>query len=649
VAALEDLLSDKMVCLNGDGATRLEAQCAAVAMSEDFIGIKEKRRNTDEKESNNIVAKEQTSPKVEALECQMRVSASNSIKFDCDIEKSKLPNGEKEKKSSIEQDLGDLKIGKTKKRYLILSMFVTLHMTKSFQWICLSSVTNVVARFYRVDNLAINWTTILFMVTFLILAMPVSWLMEKIGLRRAVLIGTIGVTLGVIIKCFSCNHDGFFYCMLGHLIVGLAEPFFFSSYSQVASVWFPDDQVAMATAWSVNGEQMGLALGFIIPPIMIGSDPENDQAIQTGLFRLFVAVAIITTINTILIVLYFDEKPELAPGVARYRQMVEEAKRRRSSQAVLSDQVRKKIALATNAASGDEQQSTPKRHSIKCLGEQGKMGRAGRELRNSVSQQMELSKHIMLDKNFILLFVGFGLHIGTVYSIHTLLNQMITKAFMVDASLDASEKLPFSLDGRSSSSSSSPIAPAMVAGGGQWLVDDPSLVVGNTGLISIIAGFFGAAAVGYILDRYHRYKLTSGLIFVFSLVSMFALTASLRLANPLVLYLVAVPLGFAFTAYEGCAFDYAVEITYPNPELLCSTLLNISAQVFGIPISLVGSVIVDTYGAEALGLFYCAILALGLAINCFQGGQLKRQNAVREGKLNNGLSLTVGARPIESA
>lgn len=130
----------------------------------------------------------------------------------------------------------------TTKRYLILLLFVTLAAIKGFQWICVSSITNVISRYYNVSNIAVNWTTGLFMVTYFILALPVTALIENIGLRRSILIGGFGTTIGLITKCFSVYPNGFFISFMGHLFIGLSEPFFFAVYSKLAFIWFPDEQ-----------------------------------------------------------------------------------------------------------------------------------------------------------------------------------------------------------------------------------------------------------------------------------------------------------------------------------------------------------------------------------------------------------------------
>lgn len=464
------------------------------------------------------------------------------------MSETKVKRGVESKRKSI--GILGCTIKPTKKRYFILFLYVVLTSTKSFQWICLASITNVVAHFYRVDNLAVNWTTVVFMFTFLTLAIPVNWVMEKIGLRWSVLIGSIGVTVGLIIKCFSIEPDRFWLTMLGHVIIGVVEPFFFSTYSQVAFAWFPDDQVAMATATGIVGESLGIALGFLVPNLMVGSDLSDEARIHWGMETMFLTMTVICLINTILIMFFFDERPKYAPGIARFNQ----------------------LSMEIMAEEKGEESTKSVRNFIKVLGQ------------------------FYGDKNFVLLQIGFGFIMGTSYAFHTILNQIVSGNHDEDPS-------------------------------------HPNLVTGNVGLILLVAGIFGSIVCGFLLDKFHAYKVTTDASYLFSFLFMLAFTYCLRLNSPIALYLISVPLGVFLTSYSCCGYEFSVELTYPKSELVASTLLNISAEVFGIVVTFVGSHVTDTYGSTCGCLVMSGFLAIGLLSSSMVEPKYNRQTLVEEGKV----------------
>lgn len=328
---------------------------------------------------------------------------------------------------------------------------------------------------------------------------------------------------------------------------------------------------------------------------------------------------LMSILNTISIVLFFDEEPRLAPGIARYKQKQDETIRRQSFELELEKKRRRRSSTIS------------------------------RRLSQSVGEQVKQSAKIMQDKHFMLLLAGFGICEGVCYSIHTLLNQMIVQPTslvelvpVVEAelespmvSLSAASTLS-TLPSQAANNATTTTARSfghshlMNAPTASWPGDEATLLVGHAGLILIVSGLLGSAACGYLLDKYHKHKQTTLLIYLVNLISMVALTGCLVLESPLALYLATIPLGFSQMGYATCAFDYSVELTYPRPELVSSTLLNMSAQIFGIPISLAGSMIVDNLGSLALGAFFCLLLMIGLVIACLQGGELRRQSAVKD-------------------
>lgn len=439
----------------------------------------------------------------------------------------------------------------TTKRYLILLLFVILATVKGFQWICMSSITNVVSKYYDVSNIAINWTTGLFMVTYLILALPVTAFIEFIGLRRSIIIGGVGTTAGLVTKCFSVSPDGYLINFMGHLLIGLSEPFFFAVYSKLAFIWFPDEQVGIATSIGIMGDVLGVALGFIIPAHMVGNNIDDISRIEWGLKNLYLVMAIITTADLILILFFFDDQPKYPPGIARSKKLNEE--RRMSQQH--SDWMLFKIFFASIGG-------------------------------------------FFSNVNYNLMLSGCGINLGIGYAHHTLLNQMITE----------------NRDGVS--------------------FTNPITVTANVGLILLVSGIFGSIICGALLDKFHAYKPMNVTTYSLCLASLAAFTACLgyKGSNEYSLYLITIPLGFFTMGYECCAVEYAVEVTYPKSELISSTLLVVSGQVFGLIITFAGSVIVDDYGSVIGCISIGFVMLIGFISICFTTPEYKRQKAVESGR-----------------
>lgn len=429
------------------------------------------------------------------------------------------------------------------KRYFILLMYGICSMEKSFQWINLSTITNKVSLYYDVDNIAVNWTSVLFMITFIPLVLPTGWLIESIGLRKAVLIGSAGITVGAIIKCFACAEDRFYVVILGQIVVSFSEQFIFCIPARIASVWFPDSQVSLATGFGIFGNQCGIALGFLVPQALL-KGLETRQEIGYGLYLLFLWTAIPAAVTLLILLLFFDDHPKHAPGAARFQKIKEE----------------------------DEQRD-------QMLGFKEEMKLFGSILRE-----------LLRERNSNLLVVAYGINVATVYAMQTCLNQMIA--------------------------------------GSDWA--EANEVVGTSGLIVIFSGMVGALFWGHLCDLTHKFILINRILYVGAIVSILLFALALKLYNEYYLYGASCFMGFMLIGYTVVGLDTIVELTYPIPELVSTSVMNLSPQIFGIVITFMCSAIVDRYESDWANGFLVACLLVGLLFTLLINENLKRQKVVNE-------------------
>lgn len=81
------------------------------------------------------------------------------------------------------------------------------------------------------------------------------------------------------------------------------------------------------------------------------------------------------------------------------------------------------------------------------------------------------------------------------------------------------------------------------------------------------------------------------------------------------------------TGYLPVGFEFAAELTYPEPEVTSSGLLNASAQIFGIIFTIMGGWLLNSYGDLVCNGTLSAALFLGAAVTLLIRSDLKRQRA----------------------
>ncbi|XP_077138408.1 choline/ethanolamine transporter FLVCR1 [Ranitomeya variabilis] len=254
------------------------------------------------------------------------------------------------------------------RRFLVLAVFSLYSLVNAFQWIQYSILASIFTGFYGVSNQDIDWLSVVYMLAYIPLIFPATWLLDTRGLRLTALLGSGLNCLGAWVKCTSARPDLFPVTMLGQLVCSVAQVFILGLPSQVASVWFGPKEVSTACATAVLGNQFGVAIGFLLPPVLVPRS-EDYHVTAHNISIMFYGTAAVSTLLFILTIAVFKEKPKLPPS---------------QSQALVRG-------------------CPPEDYSYK-------------------KSIINLFKNVP----FVLLLISYGIMTGSFYSVSTLLNQMIT-------------------------------------------------------------------------------------------------------------------------------------------------------------------------------------------------------------------------------
>lgn len=281
-----------------------------------------------------------------------------------------LPNGAGKPEDQEESRTLETKL--YLKRFAVLTVFSLYSLVNAFQWIQYSIITNVFTRFYDVTNDKIDWLSIVYMVAYVPLIFPATWLLDRRGLRLTALLGSGLNCAGAWLKCASVRPDLFGVTVTAQVICSVAQVFILGLPSRIASVWFGPREVSTACATAVLGNQLGTAIGFLLPPVLVPNTPDDQDLTAHNIRIMFFGTAAVSTALFILALIVIKDRPPRPPSQA---------------QAVLSD-------------------SLPEDYSY----------------RQSIY-------NLVKNKAFVLLLISYGILTGAFYSVSTLLNQMIMTCY----------------------------------------------------------------------------------------------------------------------------------------------------------------------------------------------------------------------------
>ncbi|CAF1137512.1 unnamed protein product, partial [Didymodactylos carnosus] len=149
------------------------------------------------------------------------------------------------------------------RRFPILIIFCLCSLTSGFQWIEYVIIQNIIVRFYNESlpsaedqaNNMVTWTSLVYMITYIPLAFPAMWLLDRKGLKVTCSMGAFLNVVGSLIKCASVKTTRWWITFIGQFICACAQSFTLGIPPFLAATWFGADSVSTVTSFAVFGNQ----------------------------------------------------------------------------------------------------------------------------------------------------------------------------------------------------------------------------------------------------------------------------------------------------------------------------------------------------------------------------------------------------------
>jgi MFS family permease len=187
-------------------------------------------------------------------------------------------------------------------RWVVLAVFMAINLTIQILWICFAPITGVAAKFYAVNDLKIGFLAMSFMIVYVPLSIPISWMIDTMGYRKSVSIGAIlmGV-FGLLRGFFAADYATVLVCTLG---IAVAQPFMLNSISTVAAKWFPLNERATASGLAMVAGFIGIAIGQVTSPLLIE---------QYGIPAMLLLYGGVAAASSVVFLIFTREAPPTPP------------------------------------------------------------------------------------------------------------------------------------------------------------------------------------------------------------------------------------------------------------------------------------------------------------------------------------------------
>lgn len=428
------------------------------------------------------------------------------------------------------------------RRFLVLMIFSLLTASNAMQWITFSPVPTQSKSAFSLTTDQLNFLSSIFMIVFVATFFMSCSVFERWNLKTGILVGAVFNALGSAVRVLLVvlfPGEGYALTLTAQCLASLGQIFFLATPPLLASQWFPHNERAVATAVGSMANNLGTATGMFLPPMLVVSG--SDNATPHDFLALFLLQGALC-VGLVLLVVFFV--PSDAP-----------------------------------MAKPQEQSRTESAQSFTAVCQS--------YFWQTVDVFATIREMCCRNRDFLFLLICFSVSIGSVWTISSVLAQILAGFAISDTS------------------------------------------AGGMGALNFVVGTCAAYLVGKWVDAKRFYKTPLVVANFMNILIMSALalvllsmpegddpeanadTLDFQLGNALVfaLYVLA---GCAQNSVIPLAFEFAMEVTYPLPSSVPGAVLMaggnaVSLVLLSLSSSLLGAAVITSRenALKAISLLVC--------------------------------------------
>lgn len=187
-------------------------------------------------------------------------------------------------------------------RWTILSIYMFLVAVNQMLWITFAPITSDATKYYGVSDIWIGILSMCFMIVFVVVSIPASWIIDKYGIRVGVGIGAAFTGVFGLLRGFVTTD--FSLLLMAQVGIAIGQPFILNAITKFAARWFPIEERATAAGLGTLAMYVGILVGMILTPYLI---------IGSGIGGMLYIYGIIAMIAATIFVIFAREGPPTAP------------------------------------------------------------------------------------------------------------------------------------------------------------------------------------------------------------------------------------------------------------------------------------------------------------------------------------------------
>jgi len=187
-------------------------------------------------------------------------------------------------------------------RWVVLVTFMFVVAINQLLWITFAPITGNAATYYGVSDLSIGLLSMVFMIVYIIVSIPASWVIDTYGVRiavgiGAVLTGVFGLMRGILAPTYT-------YVLIAQIGIAIGQPFILNAVTTVAARWFPIKERATAAGLGSLAMYLGIVTALVLTPYL---------TLTSQISGMLTIYGIVSVISVIVFFVFVKERPPTAP------------------------------------------------------------------------------------------------------------------------------------------------------------------------------------------------------------------------------------------------------------------------------------------------------------------------------------------------
>jgi MFS family permease len=151
-------------------------------------------------------------------------------------------------------------------RWAVLAAFMLITAVNQACWITFAPITGEAARYYGTSDLVIGLLSLVFMVLYVLTALPAAWMIDTWGFRRAVGAGALLTAAGALGRGFLSTRLELVFA--AQIAIALGQPLVLGAITKLAARWFPPQERATAAGLGTLGIYLGILAAMLVTPTL---------------------------------------------------------------------------------------------------------------------------------------------------------------------------------------------------------------------------------------------------------------------------------------------------------------------------------------------------------------------------------------------